>query len=764
MPDSSRIPHIDRQRPECVALDNRIKQRRASLARFRQQLQQTQDLEEREEILRNIDALSEEIDALREELGFAGCYIIDVPQRNLFLKVVGIEATQSTQYFSIEGTGAGPDNSIRFIENKQMLVRVYIRNTLLEAMTMTGRLSMYAFNANTLKYDVLRKQYDPMNPVSTAAQSASTRAQFNETLNFLVPAADCHGNVRLSILVWRDGHEGDPTYEGEGAIAPVAFSPTRQPIIHCFRVQFTLTSTTPPTVLAAPTFETCAETIRFAERLFPIAGLSIIDRGTIQMSGTSLITQNDFDAVRQWIQRLRDATIQEDPAGGLVLPEENIIYAGFLSDPGGTVWGNADAGSIESIAGPGRGELFAHELGHLLLPGDDHIVDTVCNFNPTGPLDTNYPDYANTARTAGIGEFGVDLGPTPPTLYNPDTPDIMSYCGNRWISPYNYTRATFGDVLSPHGRARTARAGAHKLLVGFRLYRDGRAELQSALHVHGEVPPYPPKSPTGITLELLDAGGSLLATIDCGRSADRHGTAPYEDFQVAMLWHEQAQHLVAVQDGREIARWEIEQPVRERIAANLTCGRQARDSGEHVWRVGWSAARRENVTFTLRFTPDDGKTWLAVAAGMRGTEVDVDESGLPAGPKCRFQLLTSTGFRTIAEESEEVFLSPRQRQIAIVGPGNDTEVSPDGGLWLSGIAESLLGEEGKPVDAFWSSNRDGFIGNGLSVHAPRLSPGRHVLTLTVDDGSGGELTARVTVHVRQGRSAQAQTAYAGARH
>ena len=290
---------------------------------------------------------------MREELGFAGCYIIDVPQRNMFLKVMGIEATQSTEYFSIEGSGAGPDNSIRFIENKQMLVRVYIRNTLLEAMTMTGRLSMHAFNANTLKYDVLRKQYAPMNPVSTAAQSASTRAQFNETLNFLVPPSDCHGNVRLSMPCLGEGHEGDPIYEGEGAIAPVAFSPTRQPIIHCFRVQFTLTSTTPPTVLPAPTFETCAETIRFAERLFPIAGMSIINRGTIEMSGASLITQNDFDAVRQWIQRLRDATIQEDPAGGLILPEENIIYAGFLSDPGGaTIWGNADAGSIESDRRP----------------------------------------------------------------------------------------------------------------------------------------------------------------------------------------------------------------------------------------------------------------------------------------------------------------------------------------------------------------------------------------------------------------------------
>jgi hypothetical protein len=69
-------------------------------------------------------------------------------------------------------------------------------------------------------------------------------------------------------------------------------------------------------------------------------------------------------------------------------------------------------------------------------------------------------------------------------------------------------------------------------------------------------------------------------------------------------------------------------------------------------------------------------------------------------------------------------------------------------MMLTGVAASLFGEEGQ-IDAFWSSNRDGFLGDGLSVFVPHLSAGRHVLTLTADDGIGGEVTEQVVVRVRQ---------------
>ena len=741
MPPSPQIPQIDRQRPECVALDNRIKQRRASLARFRAQLQQTQDLEEREEILRNINILSEEVEALLEELAFEGCYVFPT-ERGTFLKVVGVEATQSTQFLSIEGTGAGADNSIRFIAKKPMLARVYVRNEFPDSVPVNARLTIYDFNNNTLKYDILRKAFSPLNTINRAGSSASTRLNILDTLNFMIPASECVGRVRLDILAWVVGHEGDPIYEGEGVLSPVEFMATRQPIIQCFRIRFSIPNMNPalpPTVLAAPSFADCVQTMAFAQRMWPFADMSIVDRGTRDMSGP-LTTQADYDAVRQQIQTLRDGTTPT--------PQDHDIYVGMLPDQGGLVWGNAAAGCIESVVN--RPELFAHELGHLLLPGDDHVNDTACPLNPgITQLDNNYPDYANTAQASGIGEFGVDLGTSPLTLFRPDTPDIMSYCNNQWISPYNYNRAMIANVLNPSVAASPARADAQKLVVSFRVYRDGRVEFRQGMHLPGEARPVAVKASTRVFLELYGADDGLLASVECGRSPDLPETAPYEDFQAVLAWHDQAQSLAVVRERQEVARWQIEEPAAGRVVTNLSYRGEARETGEPVLRVSWRARPSERRRYMLRFTPDGGESWLAVAAGLQETRVDVDEGGLPAGGRCRFQVLASTGFRTTVEESEEFPLAPRQRQIVILEPRDGAELTYGGPIWLAGAAGSLLGEEGRTIDAFWSSNRDGFLGDGLSVFAQRLSPGRHALTLTVEDGSGGEANQRVVVWVRQ---------------
>src|SRR5215204_7057507 len=106
MPPNPQIPQINQQRPECVALDNRRRRLRALRTRYQDELQHTQDLEEREQILRIIQGLDDQIDALDGELAFQQCYVFPTQPGN-FLKVVGVEATQSTQFLSIEGTGAG---------------------------------------------------------------------------------------------------------------------------------------------------------------------------------------------------------------------------------------------------------------------------------------------------------------------------------------------------------------------------------------------------------------------------------------------------------------------------------------------------------------------------------------------------------------------------------------------------------------------------------------------------------------------------------
>jgi len=705
------------------------------MKRYQEDLQHTHDLEEREQLLRSIEILQEEISALEEELGFQQCYVFPAPPPGLILKVVGMEATQSTQFLSIEGTGAGLDNSIRFVANKPLLARAYLRSQFPDAVSVSGRLTVYQFNNNTLKYDIFRRNVDPTRLVTVPPSSASRRANLNDTLNFIIPPADCYGKVKLDVRAWVTGHEGDVSYEGEGVIAPVEFSPRRIPIIYCYRINFTQTKPGMPpstTVLTAPSLADCQTTMDLAQRMFPLADLDIRDGGTRNLSGP-LETVADYEAVRMQIQAIRDGTTPT--------PQDHEIYVGMLpthTNSSGVVWGNAVPGCIESVVG--LGEMFAHELGHVLLPGDDHVSDSACPANNLmTQIDSNYPDYTNASQRAGIGEFGVDLGISPPTLFGPETPDIMSYCPSpRWISPYNYNRATTGDILNLRSAVAAIRTDAQKLLLSFRVYRDGRLELQKGMHLAGEPRSLPGKAPTGIFVELYDSNDELFASAECSpRSPDRPKTAPYEDFQEVLPWNEQAAYVLVIREGEEVARWEIEEPVPEPRVTDLTVREEPREGDSTYFHVEWEKREQaERLHYMLRFTPDDGQTWLPVVTESQETEVDVDASSLPGGGKCRFQLAVSTGFRTSLVESEEVSVPQRARRarhVAILQPIAQAKVAHGNPVWLVGSASN-----GRLSDASWTSNRDGFIGDGFRALADRLSTGRHLLTLTVEDGVGGE--------------------------
>ena len=60
----------------------------------------------------------------------------------------------------------------------------------------------------------------------------------------------------------------------------------------------------------------------------------------------------------------------------------------------------------------------------------------------------------------------------------------------------------------------------------------------------------------------------------------------------------------------------------------------------------------------LRFTPDDGQTWIPLANGIRAERVDVESELLRGIESARFQLAVSTGFRTTLVESEHTVAGP----------------------------------------------------------------------------------------------------------
>ena len=120
-----------------------------------------------------------------------------------------------------------------------------------------------------------------------------------------------------------------------------------------------------------------------------------------------------------------------DPGGenaGLLIQETQMVrtmdgatghYMGILRN-GGLAFtpGYVSTSSL-------HGTVLAHELGHNFS-----LYHAPCGT----PGDPNYP-YQNGT----IGAWGYGL--LEESLVSPDTPDLMSYCGPRWISDYHFSKA-----------------------------------------------------------------------------------------------------------------------------------------------------------------------------------------------------------------------------------------------------------------------------------------------------------------------------------
>ena len=478
-----------------------------------------------------------------------------------------------------------------------------------------------------------------------------------------------------------------------------------------------------------------------AERLWPLPRLDIRDRGTRPFTGP-LQNFDQYAAVRADIQTVYDGTTPT--------PARNELYVALLPthQSGQTIWGQQINQSLQSTVN--LTELFAHELGHWLIPGDDHVAGCA---NPS-QIDSNYPDYPNAVSRAGIGEWGVDLtGSHPWTLFGPEQGDIMSYCASpTWASPYSYLRAFNGPILgwAEDAAESYGAADAQKLLVAFRLYRNQSVDLQWALHLPGEARAPSGKGEMDLFVELYDGDDLILASVNCARPADRPPTAPYEDFQEVLPWFESAAQVAVVRDGVELARWEIEEPATAPLISKPLVSETSRSDGTRTITLSWKerADARSKPYIMLRYTPDDGTTWIPLANDVKQSQVEVPDELLDGVDSVRFQLAVSTGFRTtLVDVPDAVQGRKLVRHVTISVPEPDTLVRHGETVELVGITNALLDGTADTGYAYWTSHRDGFLADGLRATVSELSVGRHILRLTVADADGQETTQAVAVTV-----------------
>ena len=191
-----------------------------------------------------------------------------------------------------------------------------------------------------------------------------------------------------------------------------------------------------------------------------------------------------------------------------VLDGAKGYYMGILRHGGGKalIPGTASVSIL-------NGTTMAHELGHNMA----------LRHSPCGNVDA--ADLRYPYRDGTIGAWGYNFRTR--TLVHPNTPDLMSYCGPRWISDYNFSKALEYRRSREHSAAAKPPAPTTTMLLWGRVKASGEPVLEPAFVVN--TPPVLPQTsgPYRLTGENADGSELFAFSFDMAASADGDGGAAF---------------------------------------------------------------------------------------------------------------------------------------------------------------------------------------------------------------------------------------------
>jgi hypothetical protein len=660
------------------------------------------------------------------------------------LTITSVEYNQTIQFFrsQLDPATAQRDNSIGLIAGKSTVLRTFVDTqtdpTRPTIASISGLLEIRLPNSATWI------PISPLNgPIQAKRDSAISRRNANDTLNFLIPGSFCVGNVDIRVRVFDATHPNQPGFTSGQFQDTLEFTAVESLNIRGVGVHYTGKGLNIP----APPVTALTTTLSFVRKNYPVGVVFIAGYTVIDYAG-DFKDQSGDGCGSGWdglLDKLRD--MQGD---------SNEIYYGLVPAGVPLGWGGCGGGDGQVAAGPfNAGATAAQEIAHAF--GRDHAPSGSCGQNP-GNVDGNYPPY-DALPSGSIGEFGIDdLGVVkdPASIF-----DFMSYCQPMWVSPYTYEglRQHFRPVpASPIGLIQTHRdfteppsGPSQYLFLNFRVYRGGKVEVFPSFH-YSSLPTVKPGRRTPYAIELRDSHNKVL-------NAQRVLlTDPHEDLDSASLdffkpipFHEDTARVVitcSIGEGceqKELLTADVpSEPPKVRIVSPENGGRLAGKV-----RVAWEAQFDEKpLHYLLRYSNDSGQSWRAVAPRLRVTEYIVDLDHLPGGERCQFQVLATEGIRTGMAVSETFSVPHKLRETTIIEPPSGTVVAP--GQIVTFLGESFSPDVGSanPSEMRWYADAEHLLGIGQEIQTSTLSPGVHTISLRASDGFGGESTASIQIEVK----------------
>ena len=431
-----------------------------------------------------------------------------------------------------------PDGATPLVAGREALLRVFLSASLANDWRPNVRVTLFQ---NTTELGTLDATSDALSvPLSVNEGNLAQSWNVRVPANLMVPGLRMLVRADPERTITADDDIGDNVWPRSGQPQPIQVI-----AVGTWRVVLVPVVSLPTNVPGNVTEANKESFLSLARRLLPVADVSVRVRAPFTVGGAPLQSTNGNDAWSNVLQELNATRAIEGAPGEYWYGVLNVAHTGGIAGLG-YVPGRAAIGWDYLPSGDG---VAAHEWGHNLSR----------RHAPCGGVTGADPQYPHAGGT--IGSHGWNSATN--TIVFPGATDLMGYCGNQWISAFNWTsmlayRSSVNNAITLPSRVAEAAMGTDRLLV-YGGVRNGRVEVQPAFLVPG-AGASPDADQVGdmmLRVEALDAEGRVLASALTAAQEIDHTDGDQRAF-AASLPITPAQHAqlasVRVQDVRSPLR------------------------------------------------------------------------------------------------------------------------------------------------------------------------------------------------------------------
>ncbi len=661
---------------------------------------------------------------------------VATPIPTLDIEVVDAEIVQVVQCMRNSDC---EDNSVPLLSGKPTLVRLYLRATGGPAEgPISGRLCRGTGSTCDTAFVRALNQVVPDDDVDPVR---SDRGDIDATLNFMLPPAwvDSSRTLRLTVHANYEGENlAETSFDNNRLEKTIEIQPART-----MNVQFSSMENQG----SVPPLSARWDLIDWLARVYPVSEVNVrVAVPNVIIGGYDLTDTRGDGCDRGWnrlLDVLRANYFWSGPGkahlyGMVDGATETGNYVGCGARPGKVAAGIVTADRTGA-------EIAAQELGHNLA----RRHPTGCD---AGNTDGSYPE-----SRGNLDAWGVDVGRL--QIYPPGSSfDFMGYCGGEgdtWVSAYTY-RALMRKLdvaAAPGGFAGLAapqRAEHETYLVGTGFLTATSFDLESGFFRVDLPVGTSDRLPSGAyEVRLYGADGELLHQRDFGLfELSNEDTTSEGGVLLALPAPEGVQEIALFFEGTQIESITPSSSPPEVSLLTPSGGETWGDEGART--IEWEASDPDgdDLSFNVQYSQDGGETWRSLAPQVRGaTSIQVEVASFPGGGT-QFRVLASDGFHTgVAQAGGSVDVARKPPQIHLALP-EDGETYPAGeAVVFRGFAADLEDRVLEGSSFAWSSEVDGELGRGKTLWGIELTPGEHVVTLTVTDSDGMSASQSVQIEV-----------------